>query len=118
MNAITGLLITVRTAKQGTEMVCGKDTEKYKQEIATLRVHEEDLAELGLGEQHQALLSSAHGEVVVTCRAADVPRGLFFLPLGQVANQLFSAAATDGTGVPEWKRLAVRLSPCPDGGGQ
>lgn len=111
MGCVSGLLVTVRSAKQGTEMVCGKATAKYLEEIASMRIHPEDLAELDLAPGQSALLTSAYGEAIVTCRPADVPRGLFFLPLGAVANQLFSAASTQGTGVPDWKYLEVTLSP-------
>lgn len=110
MDRITGLLVTVRTARQGTEMVCGKSTPKYIEEISTLRIHPEDLAFLGLAPNQSALLTSAHGEAIVTCRPTEGPRGIFFLPLGPVANRLFSAAATQGTGVPDWKSLEVTLS--------
>jgi formylmethanofuran dehydrogenase subunit D len=91
-------------------MVCGKSTPKYLEEISTVRLNPEDLAELGLAPNQPALLTSAHGETVVTCRSAEGPRGLFFMPLGAVANRLFSAACTYGTGVPEWKSLKVTLS--------
>jgi formylmethanofuran dehydrogenase subunit D len=108
---LQGALITIRTAKQGAEMECGKWTEKYQAEIATLRMHPEDLAALGLERDGRALLQSAHGRTAVTCQAADGPRGLFFLPLGEVANRLFSAACTQGGGVPQWKYLDVTVSP-------
>ncbi|WP_428565219.1 MAG: molybdopterin dinucleotide binding domain-containing protein [Solidesulfovibrio sp. DCME] len=111
MSHITGALVTVRTAKQGAEMESGKTNVKYLAEIATLRLNPDDLADLGLEEGGQAVLASAHGRAVVTCRAAEGPRGLFFLPLGEVANRLFSAAVTNGTGVPQWKYLEVTVSP-------
>jgi formylmethanofuran dehydrogenase subunit D len=110
VGCISGLLITVRTAKQGAEMVCGKSTAKYLEEISTLRIHPDDLADLGLAPSQSARLTSAHGNAIVTCRPAEGPRGLFFLPLGPIANQLFSAACTQGTGVPDWKGLEVTLS--------
>ena len=110
MKELSGSLVTVRTAKQGAEMMLGKATDNYLLEIATLRLHKEDLARLGLFPGDRALIVSMHGQAEVVCREADVPEGLFFLPLGQVANQLFSAAATHGTGVPEWKLLEVRVS--------
>lgn len=111
MCRVSGLLVTVRTGKQGAEMVCGKSTPKYLAEIAALRLHPDDLAALGLAADDRAWLRSAHGEAVVTCRPTEGPRGLFFLPLGAVANQLFSASSTNGTGVPDWKGLDVTLSP-------
>ena len=110
MGSLSGLLITVRTARQGTEMVCGKSTPKYLEEISTVRLNPEDLAELGLAQNQLALLASAHGEAVVACRSSEGPRGIYFMPLGPIANKLFSAACTHGTGVPEWKGLKVTLS--------
>lgn len=111
MGSVSGMLVTIRTAKQGAEMVCGKSTAKYLAEIATVRLHPQDLAALGLAADQPALMVSAHGEAIVTCQPASGPQGLFFLPLGAIANQLFSAACTHGSGVPEWKNLAVTLSP-------
>jgi formylmethanofuran dehydrogenase subunit D len=55
-------------------------------------------------------LTSPHGEVVVTCRAAQGPQGIFFLPLGPAANQLIGGD-TDGTGVPDFKGVTVTLEP-------
>ncbi len=112
MSQLTGALITVRTAKQGAEMENGKTNEKYLAEIATLRLCPDDLAALGLAAGQGALVASAHGRIEVTCRPAEGPRGLFFLPLGEVANRLFSAADTNGSGVPRWKYLEVTVSPC------
>ena len=111
MAELRGALVTVRTAKQGAEMECGKWSEKYLAEIATLRLNPDDLADLALGPESRAFLTSAHGRIAVTCRAADGPRGLFFLPLGEPANRLFSAADTQGTAVPRWKYLPVTVSP-------
>ena len=111
MSPLSGLLVTVRTAKQGAEMECGKTAAAYQKEIATLRIHPDDLASLGLSADQSILIRSAHGQAVVTPRPSEGHKGLFFLPLGAVANTLFSAAHTNGTGVPNWKELEVTLSP-------
>jgi len=116
MSGITGLLVTVRSGRQGMEMMKGKFSDAYLEEIASLRINADDLAELALSEGDHARIVSPFGEVVVTCHPSDVPRGLFFLPLGPVANQLFSGAHTDGTGVPRWKRQPVTIEPA-DGPG-
>lgn len=108
MNSIRGLLITVRTAKQGTAMEKGKFSEEYLREISTLRMHPEDIALLGLDDGMQAVLQSDSGEILVTCRAMEGPKGLFFLPLGQAANRLVGKE-THGTGVPDFKGIPVRL---------
>ncbi len=112
MGSISGLLVTVRTAKQGATMVTSKHSAPYIAEISTLRIHPDDLSALGVADGNSATLTSAHGEIQVTCKATDVPQGLFFLPLGPVANTLFSAWSTEESGVPNWKRIQVSLTPC------
>ncbi len=116
MGSIQGLLVTVRTAKQGAEMVSSKHGAPYIEEISTLRIHQDDLTALGVESGGQAMLASAHGEIRVFCKATDVPQGIFFLPLGPVANTLFSATSTQESGVPNWKGLRVELSPCGEPG--
>lgn len=110
MNSIHGLLITVRTAKQGAAMEQGKFSEEYIQEISMLNVNPEDISTLGLNDDMRAVLQSDDAEIVVTCREAQGPRGVFFLPLGQAANRLIGKE-TYGTGVPEFKGISVRLRP-------
>jgi len=39
MAGISGLLVTVRTGKQGAEMMRGKMNPEYLEEISTLRIH-------------------------------------------------------------------------------
>ncbi len=108
MGSMSGILITVRSGKQGAEMVSGKTTREYQAEIATLRINPADLTELGAAPGQTILLKSSYGQITVTCRPAEGPRGFFFLPLGPVANRVFSSA-TAGTGVPDWKGLPVTL---------
>jgi formylmethanofuran dehydrogenase subunit D len=108
VNSIRGLLITVRTAKQGAAMEKGKFSEEYIREISTLRVNPEDLASLGLNDDMCAVLQSEDAEIMVTCRAMEGPKGVFFLPLGQAANQLIGKE-TFGTGVPDFKGIPVCL---------
>ncbi len=109
MGSISGLLVTVRSLKQGTEMMARKLSEEYRREISALRINPADMSELALSEGQPARMKSPSGEITVTCHQADVPRGIFFLPLGPLANQLFSGANTDGTGVPDWKRQPVTI---------
>jgi formylmethanofuran dehydrogenase subunit D len=92
-------------------MVTSKHGEAYLAEISTLRLNADDLSALGVEEGGAARLASEHGEVPVTCQVAEVPRGLFFLPLGPVANTLFSAWSTEESGVPNWKRINVSIAP-------
>jgi formylmethanofuran dehydrogenase subunit D len=118
MGSISGLLVSVRSAKQGAEMMKSKLTADYAQETSSLRVNPEDMAELALSDGDPARVVSPHGEAIVTCHPTDVPRGLFFLPLGPLANRLYSGADTDGTGVPDWKRQKVTLEPADRASGQ
>jgi formylmethanofuran dehydrogenase subunit D len=112
MGGISGLLVTVRTAKQGAEMMANKLSAEYRREISALRINRDDMKQLAVAEGQPARMASPYGEATVTCHPADVPRGVFFLPLGPVANQLFSGANTEGTGVPDWKRQPVTIRAC------
>jgi len=109
MNSITGVLITVRTSRQGAAMEKGKSSAEYLQEISTVSVSPEDLAKLDVNQDNKALLKSAAGEITVTCRSAAGPQGIFFLPLGHLANRLIGDE-TYGTGVPDFKGIPVVLS--------
>jgi formylmethanofuran dehydrogenase subunit D len=117
MPRISGTLITVRTSRQGAAMEKGKLTPEYLEETATLNVCPDDLALLGLAQGKCARLVSREGEVMVTCRVAEGPQGIFFLPLGPTANQLIGGE-TQGTGVPDFKGVAVTLESGPPGSGQ
>ncbi|WP_258359381.1 molybdopterin dinucleotide binding domain-containing protein [Moorella sulfitireducens] len=110
MSSIAGFLITVRTARQGVAMVGGKLSPEYQKETATLEVNAAVLSALGLAPGQRARLRSPFGEAVVTCRPAEVPAELFFLPLGPTANLLIGTD-TGGTGVPCFKGLEVKLEP-------
>ena len=110
MGSVTGLLITVRTGRQGTAMEKGKFSEEYTEEVSTLTVSPEDFASLRLDEGKKAVLKSSAGKITVTCRSLDGPQGIFFLPLGPQANLLVSEE-TYGTGVPDFKGIPVELTP-------
>ncbi len=109
MGGLSGLLVTVRSSKQGAEMMTSKLSEDYLREISSLRINAGDMQTLCVADGQRARMKSPYGEVTVTCHTADVPSGLFFLPLGPLANQLFSGANTEGTGVPDWKRQRVTI---------
>ncbi len=111
MAGISGLLVTVRTGKQGAEMMRGKMNPEYLEEISTLRINPDDLAELFISSGEKVKITSKCGEVMVKCISSDVPKKLFFLPLGPVANKLVSGSDTDGTGVPAWKGEQVTIEP-------
>jgi formylmethanofuran dehydrogenase subunit D len=109
MASISGTLITVRTSKQGAAMEKGKFTPEYLEETAMLSVSPADFDALGLPSNKRARITSSQGEVVVTCRSVDGPRGIFFMPLGPSANLLIGGE-TRGTGVPDYKGVTVTLA--------
>jgi formylmethanofuran dehydrogenase subunit D len=111
------MLITVRTGRQGAAMERGKSSPEYLEETAMLSVCPADFEALGLAPGKRARLTSQNGEVIVTCRAVEGPRGIFFLPLGPTANQLIGGE-TQGTGVPDFKGVAVMLQPDAEISGQ
>ncbi len=113
MASISGMLITVRTSRQGAAMEKGKFTPEYLEETAMLSVCLTDFEALGMAPGNRARLTSQNGEVIVTCRVADGPMGIFFMPLGPTANQLIGGE-THGTGVPNYKGVAVTLRPDPE----
>jgi len=98
---ITGILITVRTARQGAYMEKGKFSPEYEQEISTLAINPDDLALLELSEGNKALVESSSGQVEVICKKAEGPRGA-------IANKLLGSE-TSGTGVPEFKNIPVSV---------
>ncbi|NLA74616.1 MAG: hypothetical protein GX846_03955 [Deltaproteobacteria bacterium] len=111
MARISGLLVTVRTGKQGAEMMRGKMSPEYLAETSALRINPDDMAELFISSGGRVKITSSCGEVMVTCISSDVPKRLFFLPLGPVANRLVSGSDTEGTGVPAWKGEQVTIEP-------
>jgi formylmethanofuran dehydrogenase subunit D len=107
--SLSGLLITVRTVKQGAEMQKSKFSQEYIDEISSVTLNPKDLDSLGLGEDKKALMKTSAGEITVICRPGDVQQGLFFMPLGHVCNSI-THAETMGTGVPDFKGVNAVLS--------
>jgi formylmethanofuran dehydrogenase subunit D len=113
MASISGMLITVRTSRQGAAMEKGKFTPEYLEETAMLSLCPADFQAVGLTPGQHARLISDDGEAVVTCRSAEGPKGVFFMPLGPTANLLIGGE-TQGTGVPHYKGITVTVKPEPD----
>jgi formylmethanofuran dehydrogenase subunit D len=108
MTVKKGFLITVRTAKQGAAMEKGKNSPEYIAETTTLTLSPRDYQELGLAEGRRVEIRSSSGRELVTCRSAEGPDGVFFLPLGPAANALIDEQ-TGGTGVPSYKGFPVEI---------
>ena len=77
MVALSGLLVTVRSAKQGAEMMANKLSAEYGREISTLRINPDDMHQLAVSEGQRVRIASPYGEAIVTCQGADVPQGSF-----------------------------------------
>jgi len=86
----------------------GKTNPEYVAETSMLTVSPQDYERLALGEEKKAKVKSSSGEIVVTCRAAAGPEGIFSLPLGAPANLLIDEQ-TFGTGVPNFKGIDVEV---------
>jgi formylmethanofuran dehydrogenase subunit D len=99
-------LITGRTTKQGIGLVLGKNSPEYSREVAAVEVSKGDLARLGLKTNDQVLISNSCGAVRLTCREANIPAGIVFVPLGPNINALIDTE-TGGTGMPDFKGVTV-----------
>jgi formylmethanofuran dehydrogenase subunit D len=104
------VLVTGRTLEQAAGMHKGKTSELYERATRTAEMNGEDLEELGLASGDSATLRTSEGEARVTLKAADLPRGMLFLPMGYCANGLIGPG-TEGTGMPSFKGMSVEVEP-------
>jgi len=104
------ILNAARTAKQGTLISVGKDSEEYRALTSTLTMDADDMRELGLAAGQKALVRTAFGESEFTCEAGKVPRGMVFVPYGPPTCRLMSGD-TEGTGMPISKGWEVEVVP-------
>ncbi len=70
----------------------------------------DDMARLAIADGGIARLSTAEGQVELVARAADLPAGLVFVPMGTIINTLIGAE-TFGTGMPSFKGQQVQVAP-------
>lgn len=92
-------LVTGRTSEQVQALHRGKRSQSYQQATGWVALCPEDLARLGISPGDRVRVRTAGGQVDLTARPGDLPRGLLFVPLGPVASQL-AGAETDATGMP------------------
>ncbi len=107
--ALTGILNTARTLKQGATMHIGKDAPEYLEAISYVGISEDDLSKAGLKEGDMVKIVSEQGEAVVEVKKMEVQSSNFFMPLSYIANRLVSAE-THGTGVPGFKNTEVTIT--------
>jgi formylmethanofuran dehydrogenase subunit D len=104
------ILITGRTAEQGTALHKGKDSEEYRQATGFVTMSGADRERLGVEQGSGVRVRTAFGEEELELREGDLPPGMVFVPLGPAANTLI-AAETRGTGMPDSKGLEVEVEP-------
>lgn len=110
-NQETYILIPGRTSRQGTSLNEGKFSDDYIDETNTLLMNAADMAQHGLKNGDHVRLRSAQGQIEIRCQSAkkdDLPRGLLFLPYGDMSSRLMSGD-THGTGMPNSKGIDVEL---------
>lgn len=107
--AITGILNTARTIKQGATMHIAKDAPEYLKAVSYVGISEDDLEKSGLIEGDMVKIVSEQGEAVVEVKKMEVQSSSFFMPVSYIANKLVSAE-THGTGVPSFKNTEVTIT--------
>ncbi len=105
-------LVTGRTIEQGVGKERGKASKEYADSVSVCYIDPEDLKKLGIGENHNVLISTQHGSVVVRAlRSLRGPHaGLIFMPYGPWANAAVNPN-TDSVGMPSLKGIPAEVSP-------
>lgn len=104
------ILITGRTAQQGTALHIGKESDEYLQATRFVAMSRADMDRLGVTEGQSVWVRTAFGEANLELKEGDLPAGILFVPMGPVANTLIGAE-TGGTGMPDSKGLEVEVEP-------
>jgi len=107
--ALTGVLNTARTLKQGTTMHISKTSPEYIDAISYIGICQEDMDRAGISDGDRVEVVSESGVVTIRAKKMDVQKGAFFMPVSYLANRLVSAQ-THGTGVPGFKTTMVKVS--------
>lgn len=104
------ILTTGRTIKQGKGMLSGKTSDEYLDEISTCKLDQKDLDELRLTDEDFINIKSDYGYVIVKVKKSKYEqKGIAFMPLGIVANNLVSSE-TDATGMPTFKNISISIT--------
>lgn len=110
MTAKRFILNAARSAKQGTLINVGKESDEYVALTNTMTMAADDMAEIGLVEGQQATVRTEFGEACFICEAGKVPLGMIFVPYGPPTCQLMGGD-TEGTGMPMSKGWEVEVVP-------
>lgn len=104
------ILNSSRTAKQGTLINVGKDSEEYIRLTGTMTMEPSDMAAVGLAEGQTARVVTEYGEAEFRCESGKVPVGMIFIPYGPLTCRLMGGD-TGGTGMPMSKGWEVQVIP-------
>lgn len=102
------VLISGRTAKQGSSLEVGKTSKEYLENVAVVMMNEDDMKEIGVEEGEPARISTKFGSTVVRCRKSKLDRGTIFMPFGPWVS-ILTGVDTQGTGMPDSKGIEVEI---------
>ncbi len=108
MARVEAVLITGRTVKQGVGLAEGKRSDLYRQETRSVEMSAIAMAELGAAQGDSVIVSTEYGTAVFTCRSADLPDSIVFIPYGPSANRLTGYAA-GRSGMPAFKGIGCTV---------
>lgn len=103
------VLISGRTAKQGSSLEVGKTSKEYLENVAVVMMNEDDMKEIGIEEGKPAKISTKFGSTVVRCKKSKLDRGIIFMPFGPWVS-ILTGVDTQGTGMPDSKGIEVEIS--------
>jgi formylmethanofuran dehydrogenase subunit D len=104
------ILNSTRSARQGSLINVGKDSEEYRALTSSMVMCAADMAEVGLVEGQPALIRTAFGESRFICEQGKVPEGMIVVQYGPPTCRLMGGD-TDGTGMPTSKGWEVEVIP-------
>ncbi|MEQ9410116.1 MAG: molybdopterin dinucleotide binding domain-containing protein [Fuerstiella sp.] len=104
------ILNSSRSAKQGTLINVGKESQEYLDLTNTMLMDKDDMAEIGLSEGQMAVVRTEFGEAEFKCKAGKEPKGMIYIPYGPPTCKLMGGE-TGGTGMPTSKGWEVDVLP-------
>lgn len=104
------ILNSSRSAKQGTLINVGKESEEYQELTTTMLMDAEDMAEIGVTNGQKVLIRTEFGEAEFRCQVGKEPKGMIYVPYGPPTCRLMGGD-TGGTGMPQSKGWEVEVVP-------
>jgi formylmethanofuran dehydrogenase subunit D len=108
MDRLRITLITGRTTRQGIGISAGKGRPEYQEATGVIGLNELDMARLEAVDGDQVQLKTEYGTAEVTCRKADMPKGMAFMAFGPACNRLVGGE-TYASGMPDSKNVELEL---------